>query len=305
MKDKNTDLHPPEETRRRAFASRLRQFRSVLLIPIVFAIIGLCYAYGRLIEVDWIKVERIEISIRGLPEEFDGFKIIHLSDLHVSKMGKREKKLPAMVNAVGADAIFITGDFAHTSGGEKLAASLISRLEAKQGIWGVSGNWDSNKTARACEEAGMKMLETETDTIEINGKALGIIGLSFAEALPFYSTEEQRAIIAGLKSKLPVGAPVILLQHMPRIIHAAREEDIDLVLSGHTHGGQVRIPFGPAIETPSDLGVWISKGLYKFNGTYLYINPGIGLEPGPDYIQVRFWCRPEITAITLRVASRS
>jgi predicted MPP superfamily phosphohydrolase len=110
-------------------------------------------------------------------------------------------------------------------------------------------------------------------------------------ALPVYSTEKQREIIAGLKQRLPEDAPTILLEHMPRIIHAAQEEDIDLVLSGHSHGGQVRIPFGPAIETPSDLGVWISKGLYKFKSTYLYINPGIGLEPGPAYILVRFWCR--------------
>ena len=279
--------------------NRLKQFRSVLLIPIVLAVIGLCYGYGRLIEVNWIRIKRVDVPIRGLPKEFKGFKIVHLSDLHVTEMGKRERKLPAMVNSVGADAIFITGDFAHMREGEKIAASLISRLEAKYGMWGVAGNWDSTQTLQACERAGLRMLMTQTDTIEIGGKHIGLIGLTLDKALPVYSMQEQRTIIASLKSKVPDDAPVILLAHMPRIIRAAQDEGIDLVLSGHTHGGQVRIPFGPAIETPSDLGVWYSKGLFKFKETYLYINPGIGLEPGPDYVQVRFWCRPEITLITL------
>ena len=277
-----------------------RQLRSLLLIPIVLGIVGVCYLYGRLIEVDWIKIERIEVPIRGLPEEFEGFKMVHLSDLHAKKLGKRERQLPSMVNALKADAIFITGDFADTRDGTKIAASVIGQLESKYGKWGVPGNWDSNQAIRACEDAGLKMLLTETDAIEIDGQILGLIGLRFDDAVPVLSTKAQRGIISGLRSHLPDGIPIILLEHAPRIIHAAQEEGIDLVLSGHTHGGQVRIPFGPAIETPSDMGIWYSKGLHKFKDTYLYINPGIGLEPGPDYIQVRFWCRPEITEIVLR-----
>jgi len=279
-----------------------KQYRSILAIPLFILIIGLCYAYGRLIEVNWIKIECVDIPIRGLPAEFEGFKIVQLSDLYVTELGKREKKLPAMVNSIGADAIFITGDFARTAAGEKIAASIISKLEARHGIWGVSGNWDSTQTLKACEDAGLQMLMSETDTIEIGEKHLGIIGLRVGVATRVVNTETQRKAIAKLKAELPAGAPIILLEHMPRIIHAAQEEGIDLVLSGHTHGGQVRIPFGPAIVTPSDLGIRTSKGLYEFKDTYLYINPGIGLEPGPDFIRVRFWCRPEITVITLRPA---
>ena len=296
----STDLSSPEETQSPDAKSLRRQLRPLLAIPIVLGVFALCYVYGRLIEVDWVKIEHVDIPIRNLPEEFDGFKIVHLSDLHIDEIGKREEKLPEMVNTVGADAIFITGDYAQSRNGEKLAASLISQLKAKHGMWGVLGNWDSNETTKALEEAGMTMLKAETDTIEIDGQRLGIIGLRLEDALPFYSTEQQSEIVAGLKAKLPEGVPVILLSHLPRVIRAAREENIDLVLAGHTHGGQVRIPFGPAIVTLSDLGVWISKGLYEFDDTYLHINPGFGLEPGPDWIQVRFWCRPEITVITLR-----
>lgn len=277
-----------------------RQLRNLLLIPIMLGILGVCYLYGRLIEVDWIKIEQVEIPIRGLPEAFDDFKIVHLSDLHIKELGEREKKLPDLVNSLNADAIFITGDFADTGVGTRIAASLIAKLESKYGKWGVPGNWDSHQAIKFYEDAGLEMLLSETDAIEIEGQNLGIIGLRFDDAVPILSTETQREIIAGLRAPFLDGIPIVLLEHAPRIIHAAQEEGIDLVLSGHTHGGQVRIPFGPAIETPSDMGVWYSKGLYKFKNTYLYINPGIGLEPGPDYIQVRFWCRPEITAITLR-----
>jgi predicted MPP superfamily phosphohydrolase len=277
----------------------LKKFRSLLLIPVVLAVIAACYLYGRLIEVDWIRIKHVDMPIQGLPAEFDGFRIVQLSDLHVTEFGKREKKLPAMVNSVGADAMVITGDFTQIPEGDKIVASLISQLEAKHGKWGVEGNWDSTQTIRACEEAGLKMLMTETDVIKSDGEMLGIIGLRYGDTSQVVGMEAQRELISDLRSRFPDDAPVILLAHAPRIIRAAQEEDIDLVISGHTHGGQVRIPFGPAIETPSDMGVWYSKGLFKFKETYLYINPGIGLEPGPDYIQVRFCCRPEITVFVL------
>ncbi len=288
-----------EETQAPVSKTLLRQLRPLLAIPIVLGVVGLCYAYGRFIEVDWLRIKHVDVPIRNLPAEFEGFKIVHLSDLHIDEIGKREKKLPEMVNAVGADAIFLTGDYTNTAAGDKNAAVVVSQFEARHGIWGVMGNWDSRKMADALEEVGVEMLMGEVDTIEVDGSALGIIGLRLEDALPFYSVEQQSKIIAGLKEQLPEGAPVILLEHLPRVIRAAKEQDIDLVLAGHTHGGQVRIPFGPAIITLSDLGVWISKGLYEFDDTYLHINPGIGLEPGPDWIQVRFWCRPEITVITL------
>ncbi len=269
------------------------------MIPLVLFIVGACYLYARLVEVNWIKIKRLDLPIKRLPKEFEGFKIVHLSDLHINSMGKRERKLAPMVNSIGADAIFITGDFSDTKEGEHIAASILAQLKSKYGMWGVLGNWDSNRTKKACNEVGVKMLLSQTDVIEIDGAKLGIIGLRFDDSLRILTTRRHREIISGLKAKLPDGIPVILLEHEPRIIYAAQDEGIDLVLSGHTHGGQVRIPFGPALETPSDMGIWYSKGLYKFKDTYLYINPGIGLEPGSEYVKVRFFCRPEITVIVL------
>lgn len=284
--------------------SRLKQFRSILLIPVVLFVIGACYAYGRLIEVDWLKIERLEVPIHRLPEEFDGFKIIHLSDFHIKEMGKREKKLIPMVNSVGADAIFLTGDYTDRGEHLKIAVNVIEQFESKYGMWGVLGNWDSDIwVTLTLKGHGVRMLRSEVDTIQIDNARLGLIGLRFDDAVPILAMESKRKIIANLKSRLPEDIPLILLAHEPHIIHTAKAENIDLVLSGHTHGGQVRIPFGPAIETPSKMGIWYTKGLYEFGDTLLHINPGIGLEPGPDFIQVRFWCRPEITVITLRPAS--
>jgi hypothetical protein len=139
--------------------------RSALAVPAVLLAIGACYAYGRLIEVDWIRIKRVEIPIRRLPEEFEGFRIVHLSDLHIAETGDREKKLPAMVNSVGADAVVITGDFAHTHEGDEPAASIVSQFRAKHGVWGVMGNLDSNRTVEACRNAGMNVLLNTVDTI--------------------------------------------------------------------------------------------------------------------------------------------
>ena len=91
-----------------ASKSLARQLRYVLLIPLTLVVVGLCYLYGRFIEVNWIKTEYVHIPIRGLPQEFEGFKIVHLSDLHVVEMGKREKKLPAMVNSVSGSSSLAT-----------------------------------------------------------------------------------------------------------------------------------------------------------------------------------------------------
>lgn len=277
----------------------LSPLRVLSLILCALLIIAACYLYARLIEVDWLRIKQVSIPVRNLPAAFENFLIVHLSDLHVTELGKREKRLPAMVNGINADAIFITGDFAQNEEGSALAASIVSQLKPKYGIWGIGGNWDSNDTLDAMEAAGLKMLRNEVDVIEVDNENLGIVGLRFDVAMRAVSLEEQRRVISRLKSRLPPEIPLILLSHMPRIIDAAQEEDIDLVLAGHTHGGQVRIPFGPAIITPSDMGLWRSKGLFKYEETHLYISPGIGLEPGPDWIKVRFWCRPEITALRL------
>lgn len=281
-------------------SKRVRPLRVLILMLVAAAAGGLCYLYGRIVEVNWIRISHVDIPVKELPSTFEGFEIVHLSDLHANHNGKRERKLPTMVNSLKGDVIFITGDFADTAEGEDIAASVLKKLEAKHGKWGVSGNWDSEQMIQACREAGVRMLLNETDTVEVDGERIGLIGLRFGVASRVVSVEAQREVIADLMSELPAGIPVILLEHEPRIIRAAQEEDIDLVLSGHTHGGQVRVPFGPALLTPSDMGIWFSKGLHKFKDTTLYINPGIGLEPGPDYLKVRFWCRPEITVIRLR-----
>ncbi|GAB4348635.1 MAG: metallophosphoesterase [Candidatus Abyssubacteria bacterium] len=280
---------------------RTRILRVLTLLLGLAVVASLCYLYARFIEVDWLKVRRVEIPVQNLPQSFEGFRIVHLSDLHCGASGERERKLPSLVNSLQADALMLSGDFAETEEGEKNRRLRHCPTRGQIRQVGGLGNWDSGYTITTLKSAEIKILLNETDVIEIGDESIGIIGLRFSVASRRNPLPNQRKTIADLRAQLP-DRPVVLLEHFPRIIHAAQDEKIDIVLAGHTHGGQVRIPFGPALITPSDMGVWRSRGLFRLKDTYLYINPGVGLEPGPDYMKVRFFCRPEVTLIVLRKA---
>lgn len=254
-------------------------------------VIGIIFIYAFKIEPNWIQVKEQPINIIGLPQEFEGLRIIQLSDLHGHLFSNKE--LVKKVNNLKPDLVAITGDVFDDENRTSLEYpnKVINGINARYGSYFVFGNNDfylgKDKVVRVLTSSSIKTLVNQNDKISFKGKTLWIIGVN--------DPHEGKANIS-LALKKTDESPKILLAHSPEIINDASKAGIDLVLAGHTHGGQIKIPYVPRIITFVKKGYeqYIS-GLYKVGKTQLYVNRGLGLTKIP----LRFLVRPEITVITL------
>jgi uncharacterized protein len=251
------------------------------------------YGYGRLIERYVVTTERITMRLPELPDELVGLRIAQISDLHLRPHTTPEQiaKAVRQVNELAPDIIVITGDFitsSHKDAGE--LADILSGLKAPHGTYGSLGNHDCwNKPqviTQELERGGVQMLVNEHAELRIKGAPLCISGLDSAWAGA-----------PDLRTALPADAkqPTILLAHEPDYADRVEATQRHLIqLSGHAHGGQVRVPgWGELVKVD-----WAKKyihGPYRVGNVRLYVNRGIGCVSHP----VRFACPPEITEITL------
>lgn len=264
-------------------------------------------AYARYVEPFWPELARVPLDLPNLPSAFEGFRIIQLSDIHVAPILPMDylRKQFDRSAALGADLIVLTGDYL-TCGYEvrlDLVGELVARLRAKHGVLAILGNHDyffyrpdlpptqkrageiAAQVVATLRTGGVRVLRNELHTLEIGGARLQIVGLDdlwgggYSPRRAFQDVNPDR--------------PCIALSHNPDTMDQLQHCPCDWVLSGHTHGGQVRLPlFGPLI-LPNKRREY-SAGLYEVGGKRLYVNRGLG------YIrQVRFACRPEITEFTL------
>lgn len=263
--------------------------KRVILFIAVCLIIVLFYAYK--IEPYWIEITEQPVYISNLPEVFEGFRIVQLSDLH----GKRfsDNKIVNMVNRLRPDLVAITGDVFEESEHVPLdyVDTVFRGLTAKYGVCFVFGNNENylnkQKVKHKLSELKIKTLLNETLPVSLEGKRIDIVGI-----------DDLYSINANLSKALEgTGSePKILLSHTPEVINLAVRADIDLVLSGHTHGGQIAIPFIPwKLANVSGGYKQFISGLHKVGHTQMYINRGLG----ENILNIRFLTRPEITVITL------
>jgi predicted MPP superfamily phosphohydrolase len=248
------------------------------------------------------EIETIQRSIKlsGLPDAFAGMRIVQISDFHFEEYTEAFflKEIVRKVNALAPDVVVLTGDFVskgplgrHFAVRKSyLCAELLSEIQCPL-RYAILGNHDAAVNAPAVSDAlvthGIPVLANRSVPLERDGRRLWITGLE--DAL------EQRP---NLAAALPAGRgdePVILLAHEPDFADYALGHKIGLVLSGHTHGGQICVPFLPPLLLP-ELGRRYIHGLFKFDdGLQLNVNRGIGAVLLP----FRFRCPPEITVITL------
>ncbi len=251
--------------------------------------------YMVIFEPNNIQIKRQIIALENLPQSFDGVKIVQLSDFHSYWFGRREKKVLEMLEEISPDFVFITGDFIdpvtkiirRVDSAAKFWAHLGNRYENR--IFGVLGNHDTSQVKNLLERGGIVVLNNEDTKLWLDNDFIYLIGVddSFTD----------RDDLTKAIEKVEAGAPKILLAHAGEIIDEAVKEKIDLVLVGHTHGGQVNLPIlGRLIQPLSEYGRRYMSGLFKIESTYLYVNRGIGTS----VIPVRFNCPPEITLIELR-----
>jgi len=246
-----------------------------------------------------------EFPIRDLPSSFDGFRIILLSDIHSGPFMSRDRmeEVVQTANSLRPDLILVTGDFVNSRLAEVVPfGEAFASLSAPDGVYGVLGNHDYytgevESVAREVGACGITLLRGEETLLRRNGSALSLAGLDDVGSL--ISAKEQLARTYHAK-EAPL--PRILMCHRPYYAHAANHYNVDLMLSGHTHGGQVVLGrFGNTTIAPASIASGYVAGSYFVKDTHLYVNRGIGTVGLP----IRINCPPEITIMTLRSPERN
>ena len=263
---------------------------------------GAAYAFA--IEPTWLRTVEQEVQVRGLDPAFRGYTVGQLSDLHVGA-GVPLPYLRGAVqrlNAAAPDVIAVTGDIVHAGGSPeqaRTAAGVLAGLRAPDGVYAVLGNHDLGVHDRrgrerpgsraqildALHAAGIRVLENEEKSVWRGTARLRLIGLGDL----WGGRHDPEA--AGRPSP---GAPRIVLCHNPDAAPHLAERDVDLVLCGHTHGGQVSIPFLGTPILPVQNREYVA-GLYRVGETALYVNRGVGWLR-----RVRLFVRPEVTLLRLQ-----
>jgi predicted MPP superfamily phosphohydrolase len=239
------------------------------------------------------KVELLHhhIASAGLPASFDGFTILQISDLHVEMSEAAMARVAELVRGISYDICVLTGDYrAQTFGPYADALAGVERLcrHLKGPIYGVLGNHDTICMVPALEEMGIRMLLNESETIERGGARLHLAGVDDAH---FYRMDNIEKAAEGI----PHNEFSILLSHTPEIYRQAAHADFNLLLSGHTHGGQICLPGGIPITLDSVLPRRLGKGAWRHHDMHGYTSVGAGVSVVP----VRFNCPPEIALHTL------
>ena len=256
--------------------------------------------YSFVFEPNNIQIEKVDIKIENLPESFNNTKIAHLTDFHSYEFGKREKRVLEILDSIDPDFIFITGDFIDhrtkdISSCQEFWSELGNRYQGR--VYSVLGNheyWidhiDASSIKKLLEESGIVVLSNENEKIFQGDEYIYLLGVDD----PHTGNDDLKKSAINTYENIPK----ILLAHSPDIINdleSLERENIDLILAGHTHGGQVVIPFMRPYWTPTKNRGKYASGLFEINEMNLYVNRGIGMAAYP----IRFNCPPEITVIEL------
>ncbi len=261
-------------------------------------------------------VSQHKLVFPNLPEAFDGFRIVHISDIHIGSLYGHESRVREaidMINAQDADLVLFTGDMVNDYVEELNGwKEILSGIRARMGKYSILGNhdygdyynWGSEEAkrknledlVRAQEEMGFRMLLNQSVRIEKDGQYFALIGVENWGKPPFAQYGDYRKASAGMN-----GAPFkILMSHDPTHWDAEIQgkTDVDLTLSGHTHGMQFGIEIGNVKWSPVQWKYPHWAGLYRETGQYLYVNRGFGYIGYPG----RIGMPPEITVIDLSKA---
>lgn len=281
-------------------------------------------AYGFFIGRHEYRVHELELPISGLPRELEGLRIAQLSDIHIgSYMSAADvRRAIGMANELNPDLSVITGDFV-TGPHDPLRACIseLAGLRAPLGVWGCNGNHEiyANAQEKAAElfiRHGMKLLRSEHAELSWHGAKFNLIGVDYQLARTF--SGRKLTMLAHVGALVRRDIPNILLSHNPNSFPRSAELGIELMLTGHTHGGQVRVEILNQTLSPARFMTPYIEGLYKrplgsaselndnevWNAApeapaaLVYVNRGLGTLGVP----VRIGVPPEISLLTLRCA---
>jgi uncharacterized protein len=259
-----------------------------------------------LLEPNRPRIVRKDFALKRWPARLDGFTIALLSDFHYDPIFSVHPLRTAigMVNGLTPDLIVLTGDFVSApilgSSDHKAAeaaepcARLIRQMKAKHGLWAIMGNHDYYtdpvRVARALQAEGIHVLENESAAIERDGGRFWLSGVNDVVA--------EVADLDKTLHSVPTDEATVLLAHEPDYADYVARFPVDLQLSGHSHGGQVRMPWGLMQLYLPEMARKYVWGTYRIRDLMLYTNAGLGTVGLP----IRWNCPPEITLLTLRRA---
>ena len=273
-------------------------------IRVIFAaiplLLGCIVFWAFLIEPNRLVVHRETITIAKWPRELDGLKIAVLSDIHAGGWLIDEEKLGLIVertNQLQPELIVILGDYmvGESSTSQTMDppvfASVLKDFRPTLGVYSVLGNhdwwWDGPRVRRGLEANSIKVLDDEVVEVKARGSSVWLAGLADLWTRP------QR--IEQTISRIPEGAPVIALTHNPDIFPRLPQR-VQLLLAGHTHGGQIRFPIIGMVVEPSRVGAHYARGHVFEDNHHLFVTTGIGTSILP----LRFGVPPEIVLLTLK-----
>jgi predicted MPP superfamily phosphohydrolase len=297
------ELHSHNQSQHSSTGLTRRRFLGIA-IPTVAALAGVVSAEG-LREASQISLKKIMLPVRQLPLEFDGFTIAQLSDFHYHPLftAKVISDAVHLVNRFCPDIVVLTGDFVTISlfgsGRRKKSvieaqaepcADLLSQLRPKQGIFAVLGNHDQGSQPAVVTESlrsrGIRVLRNEAVALELSGSRVWLAGVD--------DVLEGAADLPRALHDIRRNETTILLAHEPDFADYAAAHPVSVQLSGHSHGGQIRLPFvgPPCLPELARKYPW---GLHQVGGLKLYTNCGLGTIELP----IRWNCPPEVTLVCL------
>jgi len=287
------EKHTPSAIKERRHWVAFKQM--LALFGIMLRICGL-YERG-IRNAQEIRLKRLNLAFHDLPSEFDGFRILQLSDLHVDFLPETLDAALKLVSGEQADICVLTGDYRKRVSGpfEHILPDferLFAQVRTRDGIFAILGNHDCADMVPAFEGIGIEVLVNETRRIQ-RGRAR--ISLTGTDDVHYYYSEAARAALA----MAPEGFKIALI-HSAELADVAAEAGFQLYLAGHTHGGQVCLPGGKPIITHMSSHRRYATGLWRHDNMVGYTTTGVGVSGLP----VRFNTRGEVVLITLNRSSR-
>ena len=281
--------------------AKKRKFILLAVVATILVALVIWIAWGNTA----LELNTYTISSSRLPESFDGYRIAHVSDLHNAEMGKDNEKLLAMLRNADPDMIAITGDLIDSRNTDiEVALQFVQEAVKIAPCYYVTGNHEARvneygELKAGMEAAGVTVLEDERTDISLEGDTITLIGVNDPSYQTDYLFGDSETVMSSKLTELHTDGDgfTILLSHRPELFETYTNHNIDLVLSGHAHGGQFRLPFIGGLVAPNQgLFPEYDSGLYTEENTNMLVSRGIG----NSILPFRINNRPEVILIELQ-----
>ena len=267
---------------------------------LIFMLAGLVAYYGFRVEPHWIEVRHVTVDVQTPFDALRGKTAVHLTDLHIGRMGERETQVLEILADVGPDMIFLTGDYIHWRGDAGAALAFLGSLRAPDGVWAVMGDYDYSDDRQSClfchaqgsgaatKAHGVRFLRNSGERVEMGDGPVLVGGV---DVQAFREFDGWRSFLGG-DGELPA----VLLSHSPLVFDEIDGSQPVLVLAGDTHGGQIPLPGWVWGILGYEKTARYSQGWFEKGRSRMFVSRGVGTS----HWSVRLLRRPEVVVLHFR-----